>query len=83
MANISRFEHALGVATLAGKLQFFSTLSKYDRLLLQSSALLHDWAITAFGHLVEEAYAYAGAKFEHEGKLNELVMGDNYAEVGG
>jgi HD superfamily phosphohydrolase len=83
IANISRFEHAVGVATLASKLKLISNLPKYDRILIQSSALLHDWAITAFGHLVEEAYAYAGAKFEHEGKLNELVSGENADEVGG
>lgn len=83
IANISRFEHVLGVANLVAKLPFFAQLSKYDRLVVQASALLHDWAITAFGHLVEEAYAYAGAKFDHEGKLHELVMGDGGDDVGG
>lgn len=83
ISNISRFEHVVGVARLTAELPFFSTLSQYERLVLQASALLHDWAITAFGHLVEEAYAYAGAKFSHEGKLHELVMGENKEEVGG
>ncbi len=83
IANISRFEHVIGVAALTSKLPFFSNLPKYDRLVLQSSGLLHDWAITAFGHLVEEAYAYAGAKFDHEGKLHELVLGENTDEIGG
>lgn len=82
IANISRFEHALGVATLAAHTSFYAALPKYDQLLIQSAALLHDWAITAFGHLVEEAYAYAGAKFVHESKLSELVSGDD-GEIGG
>lgn len=83
ISNISRFEHVIGVARLTAELPFFSTLSQYERLVLQASALLHDWAITAFGHLVEEAYAYAGAKFFHEDKLHELVMGESKEEVGG
>ena len=55
IANLSRFEHVLGVAHLAGVLGVRSKLAQEELLVLDASALLHDWAITSFGHLVEEA----------------------------
>ncbi|MHA7773888.1 HD domain-containing protein [Roseibium sp. M-1] len=73
IANISRFEHVLGVAHLADVLGFRSTISTYDALVISSSALLHDWAITSFGHLVEEALQYVGTGFNHELRLSQLL----------
>lgn len=81
MGTLSRFEHVIGVAYLARNVGFASKLSQNDLTALESAALLHDWAITAFGHLVEEAFAYVGAKFNHEDKLREIVM--NEIEIGG
>jgi hypothetical protein len=43
---------------------------------ISSSALLHDWAITSFGHLVEEALQYVGEGFDHEQRLFQLMSGE-------
>src|SRR5436190_8268745 len=51
IANLSRFEHVVGVAHLAGEVGFLRSLPAFDHLVLKGSALLHDWAITSFGHL--------------------------------
>src|SRR5881275_1181424 len=58
ISNISRYEHSLGVAFLASQVGFNSTLSTDDSLVLQAASLIHDSAITPFGHLAEEAYWY-------------------------
>ena len=81
IANISRYEHVLGVAHLASRVGFRPRLSHFDDLVLKSSALLHDWAITAFGHLVEEALQYAGAAFDHQERLSEIASGDAHEEI--
>ena len=81
IANISRYEHVLGVAHLASSVPFRSRLSSFDDLVLKSSALLHDWAITAFGHLVEEGLQYAGAAFDHQERLNEIASGAVREEI--
>jgi hypothetical protein len=83
IANLSRFEHVLGVAHLAEKVGFRSGLSGYDHLVLKSSALLHDWAITSFGHLVEEALQYVGTRFDHEEKLSQILTGQTFDDIGG
>ena len=48
-----------------------------------ASALLHDWAITSYGHLVEEALQYAGAGFDHELRLLEIMSNETPEEIGG
>src|SRR3546814_688758 len=75
IANISRYEHVLGVAHLANQIGIRRKLPSFDHLALVAAALLHDWAITAFGHLVEEAFNYAGVNFHHEDKLNSILHG--------
>jgi uncharacterized protein len=83
IANMSRFEHVLGVAHLAGEVGFRSSLKPLESLVLRASALVHDWAITAFGHLVEEAFQYVGARFNHEQRLRDIISGDSSTEIGG
>jgi uncharacterized protein len=84
IANLSRFEHVLGVAYLSGEVGFKSGLTPHDHLVLGASALLHDWAITSFGHLVEEALLYVGTRFEHEQKLAQmLTSAEASEEIGG
>ena len=83
IANLSRFEHVLGVAHLAGQVGFRGKLDTYDTLVLDGSALLHDWAITSFGHLVEEGLQYVGASFDHESRLSEILNGQGLEETGG
>lgn len=76
IANLSRYEHVLGVAYLASRTGLRRRISDLDHLALMAAALLHDWAITAFGHLVEEAFQYLSIDFHHEHKLDLLLHGD-------
>ncbi len=81
IANLSRFEHVIGVTYLAGEIGFRRRLDRFDELVSRGAALLHDWAITSFGHLVEEALQYVGASFDHEKRLSEIVSGQGLDEV--
>jgi HD superfamily phosphohydrolase len=81
IANLSRFEHVLGVAHLSTLLGLRASLSRDDVLILDASALLHDWAITSFGHLIEEALQYVGTGFSHEQLLRKIMLGDAEHEV--
>jgi len=94
IANLSRFEHVIGVAYLAGEVGFrgslapfdllvLNSLAPFDLLVLKASALIHDWAITSFGHLVEEALQYVGTRFNHEQRLREIISGEATEEIGG
>lgn len=83
IANLSRYEHVLGVAHLASIVGFRHALTASERLVLDAAAVLHDWAITSFGHLVEEAFHYVGARFEHESQLEVLAAGENGGDIGG
>ncbi|HEV7334491.1 MAG TPA: hypothetical protein VGO06_00875 [Bosea sp. (in: a-proteobacteria)] len=83
IANLSRFEHVLGVAYLASEAGFRGGLTPHQDLVLRSSALLHDWAITSFGHLVEEALQYVGTRFNHEEKLAQILLSPQSSEIGG
>jgi HD superfamily phosphohydrolase len=42
IANLSRFEHVVGVAHLASEVGFLKGLPPFDHLVLKGSALLHD-----------------------------------------
>jgi HD superfamily phosphohydrolase len=81
IANLSRFEHVLGVAYLASKVAFRTRLPRIEDLVLQSGALLHDWAITSYGHLVEEALQYVGTRFDHADRLREIASGEASEEI--
>ena len=81
IANLSRFEHVLGVAHLSTLLGLRASLNRDDLLVLDASALLHDWAITSFGHLTEEALQYVGTGFSHEQLLRDILLGDAQDEV--
>ena len=87
ISNISRFEHSLGTAHLASHLGFWEQLSEGDRIVLQAAALIHDTAITPFGHLAEEAMMYLseirGAGPGHQERWS-LLLGDvEQTEPGG
>ena len=83
IANLSRYEHVLGVGYLATSTQLYKSLTRIDQLSLAAAALLHDWAISAFGHLVEEAFQYTGTFFDHEERLHELLEIGDPTEIGG
>ena len=83
IANLSRYEHALGVGYLATQTRLYRSLPRFEQIAFTGAALLHDWAITAFGHLVEEAFRYTQNRFDHERKLRELLRSDQEPQVGG
>ena len=83
IANLSRYEHALGVGYLATQTRLYRTLPRFEKIAFTAAALLHDWAITSFGHLVEEAFRYTQHQFDHEHKLRELLIANHPPEVGG
>lgn len=70
VAGVSRYEHSLGAAHLAGLVS--CGLTRRSKILLQAAALIHDAGITPFGHLVEEALACHGDKLSHENIWQEL-----------
>lgn len=83
IANISRYEHVLGVSYLVRHLSFAAGLSGEDKIALEAAGMLHDWAISPYGHLVEEAFSYAGKRFDHEHKLLDLIESESAEEAGG
>lgn len=84
ISNLSRFEHVVGVAYLSSEIGLQAQLKNIqDFVSLQATALLHDWAITSYGHLVEEALQYVGTQFDHEDRLYDIVSSTDLEEVGG
>ena len=84
IANLSRYEHVLGVGFLAQQLPLLRSIPRLHGIALSAAALLHVWAITAFGHLVEEGFQYAGVNFRHEDELHAIMTGTaSGANVGG
>jgi HD superfamily phosphohydrolase len=83
IANVSRYEHAIGAAYLGTQVGFGNRIGRTEALVLQSAGLLHDVAITAFGHLVEEALYYVDGSFDHEKKLSMLLQNSDDGELGG
>src|SRR4051812_16739817 len=75
-ANISRFEHSIGTALLAGRAARALDLDPVQQHKLILAALLHDVAITPFGHLMEEGFAYAEMQYDHEGRLLQILQGE-------
>jgi HD superfamily phosphohydrolase len=80
-ANISRYEHSLGVAYLASVAADNLRLGRRERLALACAALMHDVGITPFGHLMEEAFRWAGFAFDHESRLKAVFEGDEVGNV--
>lgn len=72
VANVSRYEHALGTAALAAKTTYAKRASEKLRICLTAAAIAHDTAISPFGHLMEEALAYLGIAYDHESKWSLL-----------
>lgn len=82
IAEISRFEHAIGTCHLASLTPLVTKLVPSKRLEVLAAALLHDVAIAPYGHLLEEALAFAGQAFNHETKFSTL-MGTEDSSLGG
>ncbi len=82
IANISRYEHSIGVCFLSTQVSFFKRLSHNDAIAFQAAALLHDWDTTPFGHLIQEAYQYISEEYEHEKELYK-ILSNPVAEIGG
>jgi hypothetical protein len=79
-ANVSRFEHSLGVAHLAWWWARRNRLDREEGEALALGALYHDAATPAFSHLFEEFLSRQG--FDHERALAD-VLGARPAVPGG
>jgi len=66
---------------LTQQVGFASSLTETDLLAVGAAGLLHDAAITPFGHLLEEAMLYLGGGFDHERLWQQLLVGGR-PEVG-
>ena len=82
VSGSSRYEHAVGTAYLASKAGIIQSLTEEERFCFLSAAMLHDSAITPYGHLVEEAMQYLGVNIDHEEKW-ALLLADSQTEAGG
>jgi hypothetical protein len=84
-ANVSRYEHSLGVAHLAWRWARKNGLSDERGEALVLASLYHDAATPAFSHLFEEFLSRRG--FDHESALADVlgarpaVDGGSYAQV--
>ena len=83
IAGVSRFEHVVGVVSLSRAPIFRRTFTTTEAIAFEAACLLHDVAITPFGHLLEEALMYAGVQFSHESKIASLLSVEWGAETGG
>src|SRR5689334_29998 len=75
-ANVSRFEHSVGVAHLADLCAKQLRLDDCDRRTLIAAAMMHDVGITPFGHLMEEAIVLSGEQFDHERRIGQIFVGE-------
>lgn len=73
-ANISRFEHSLGVAYLAREVGRRLRFSLTEKLNLMVAGLLHDIGTPPFGHTVEFLLRRFG--FDHEETSLDLIKGE-------
>lgn len=83
IANISRYEHSIGVAYLASRIGFRTRIPNSDLLVIQAAGLIHDTAITPLGHLAEEALQYIGTGYDHEKKWSAILGANESSELGG
>ena len=82
ISGISRFEHAIGVGYLATMSSIAHSLSEHERICFLAAALLHDSAISPYGHLVEEAMQYYGENVDHESRWS-FILSENEKQIGG
>lgn len=75
-ANVSRYEHSLGVCHLANICAQKLELSEKERLELMIACLYHDVGTPAFAHAIEEVFNRKYG-FDHEEHLYELILGSN------
>lgn len=83
ISGTRRYEHVVAVAYLSLNLGLYHRLSDFEKRTLSAAALLHDWAIGPFGHLLEEAAEYSGVDYDHEKKLESLLSTKHPGETGG
>lgn len=82
IANVSRYEHALGTAVLAARSGFAKRVLERVRVCFIAAALTHDTGISPFGHLMEEALSYVQTEYHHESKWS-VLLGSRSGELGG
>lgn len=79
-ANVSRYEHSLGVAHLAWWWARRNGLSREKSEAVTLGALYHDAATPAFSHLFEEFLSRSG--FDHERKLSDILSASPQTDGG-
>ncbi len=73
-ANHSRFEHALGVAYVGGRVAQELGLDEHERNLLQAAAVLHDVGHAPFSHTLEHLMVHK-LKMDHMELTGEIIGG--------
>jgi hypothetical protein len=74
-ANHSRFEHALGVAYVAGKVAEELDLDEHERNLLQAAAVLHDIGHAPYSHTLEHLMVSV-TQMDHMELTGRIIQGE-------
>jgi HD superfamily phosphohydrolase len=82
IANISRFEHSLGMAILAERLSNRLKISEVDKHYLIAASMLHDAATPPFGHTVEYIFQQTDSAYSHENNIKRILSGEESQEDG-
>lgn len=80
-ASVSRYEHSLGVCSLANHCASSLELTEKNALELMAASLYHDVATPPFAHAMEEVLS-SKFDFDHEDYLRKLIQG-SAPDVGG
>lgn len=74
-ANHSRFEHSLGTYNIAKRLAAELGLSKEEKTLLETAALLHDIGHGPFSHTFEQIYEHYVREYDHMHLGQNIILG--------
>jgi hypothetical protein len=75
VANVSRYEHSIGVGHLARLVSNHLKLKEQEKKHLIASAILHDIATPPFGHTIEYILKERFG-FDHETFASKIIQGD-------
>ncbi|MGP8256477.1 MAG: HD domain-containing protein [Methanoregula sp.] len=82
IANISRFEHSLGMAILADRLSNRLKLGDIEKHYLIAASMLHDAATPPFGHTVEYIFQQTAPDYSHDRNIKKILSGEESYEDG-
>ena len=75
VANVSRYEHSIGVGYLARIVSDHLMLDDREKMQLVAAGILHDVATPPFGHTIEYILKEQ-IGFDHEKMASEIITGD-------